>query len=124
MEITKDDVGRQVWSVINGWGEIMDVDDTISVDIKFKGMKNDARLDYYNDGKSHRMDKYPELYWDEMVLTKKKLPPQQAMILLHTGDFMITEHRFGSRDEFDERFAGLCEDERPKFIRFINPENP
>lgn len=143
MEITKDNLGRKIWSVINGWGVIVSASGFTSgnehVVVKFEEeeMRPQAfeiecagtNRGYRSDGKRQWSDVDSELYWEEMVLSEKEFAPRQALMLHRDGDFMITIDRYRSREELEKAHDGLSNDMpaahalRPKFICFIDSES-
>jgi hypothetical protein len=70
-------VGDRVWSITDGWGTIynIDTDSEWPVKVKFENVKDS--FDY--DGKEHKHECNPTLFWDEITIVPPPRPKRKVV---------------------------------------------
>ncbi len=136
MNITEKDIGRRVWSVTKGWGEISYygyiVEDPYSVVVTFDSIERDEHPCYTRNGLSDTEDISPELYWQEMEVVEKKMPARQVLYKKTYPDiktlppvYEISEESYRLQEVWEEHISKKGQyGVEHTFIRFIDPENP
>lgn len=89
-------VGDKVWSLNKGWGIVEKTGQSAIYTFRVRYNEEITEL-YTEDGKMYRSDKYPTLFWDELVfeVPKKPLPKLEVdtKILVWCNDGVKKEPR-------------------------------
>ena len=100
-------VGDKVWSFVDGWGRIIEIKSgSFPINVEFE---DNGKEDFSIEGKKLHEEKYPTLFWDEIVfeVPKKQLPDLKVdtqVIVWHTGG---TKYRMHFK-EFDDGGNIIC----------------
>ena len=105
-DFTKDQVGTRVWSFVNGWGTITEIDRSKPVYPVLVHFDTNTDDRFTPAGLSNKLDSYPTLFYDEIKYTipPKPLPRLEIDTKVIVWDF--------SNEKYKRYFSHFGEDGR------------
>jgi len=94
-------VGDKVWGFVNGWGEVIAIEDSGTYSLKVKFIIGEGIRAYTVDGLYYITHERPSLFWNEL---KFEIPKQRVkkyrVLYLVDGEYKVSNEYYRDKAEF------------------------